>query len=346
MTTMRTKSERSRETAWPTEKPLSGRGLQRCGRLLLFLALVPAVCAAPSQPAPRFAVAELATLGGASSEARAVNSSGQIVGEAETSQHTLHACLWQNGGVTDLGVPPGFADSHARALNDAGDVVGTATPGKADENGQAVLWRRGRCVALAAKGAPQSTATGINNLGVVVGFVCSDKSDGGVIMRMYAGGAGPLGAPDPALPPLVWACFWHGGVSTKLSKADVSQACAINNRGTVVGLRDSSGQPERAVVWIGGHETVLGVGQAMAVNNSGQVAGSRGPIQDKRSRYGTLHASLWTGGKEIDLGMLPGGSYSIALGVNDQAQVVGDAERTLPKGNRLPFSGRAATFTI
>lgn len=118
----------------------------------------------------------------------------------------------------------------------------------------------------------------------------------------------------------------------------MSQACAINNRGTVVGLRVASGQPGHAVVWIGGHETDLGVGQAMAVNDLGQVAGSRGPILDKKSRYGTFHACLWTGGKEVDLGVLPGGSYSTAIGMNDRAQVVGDAERTLPKGNRLPLA--------
>ena len=38
----------------------------------------------------------------------------------------IHAALWQNGAVADLGAPPAYTWSYAGAINDSGQIVGYA----------------------------------------------------------------------------------------------------------------------------------------------------------------------------------------------------------------------------
>src|SRR5262249_13845051 len=67
------------------------------------------------------------------SEARAINSSGQVVGQSTYSNttSTLHAVLWQGGTKTDLNkVLPrnsGWELLDARGINDTGTIVGQGT---------------------------------------------------------------------------------------------------------------------------------------------------------------------------------------------------------------------------
>ncbi|MCK9901938.1 HAF repeat-containing protein [Frankia sp. Cpl3] len=64
--------------------------------------------------------------GGSSSEAIAVNESGQAAGWASASDGRAHATLWKNGRLIDLGIPSGFTQSYAVDINDAGLVLGYA----------------------------------------------------------------------------------------------------------------------------------------------------------------------------------------------------------------------------
>jgi probable HAF family extracellular repeat protein len=82
---------------------------------------------------------------------------GQVAGSsAVADSDTIHAVLWQDGQLTDLG--PG----HGLGINDAGMVVG--------QRGQtAALWRDGHWIDLGTLGGFYSAALAINNAGVIVG---------------------------------------------------------------------------------------------------------------------------------------------------------------------------------
>jgi probable HAF family extracellular repeat protein len=67
-------------------------------------------------------VHNLGTLGGANSEADAVNRHGQIVGWSEQLHGPRHAFLWQNGVMHDLGSLGG--ESFATSISGTGVVVG------------------------------------------------------------------------------------------------------------------------------------------------------------------------------------------------------------------------------
>ena len=56
------------------------------------------------------------------SEARAINSRGQVVGMVDG-----HAALWQNGTVVNLGRLPGDSRCVATSINDAGDILGESS---------------------------------------------------------------------------------------------------------------------------------------------------------------------------------------------------------------------------
>ncbi len=79
-------------------------------------------------PSTTYSITDLGTLGdaysAAYSEAYDINASGQVVGVAEAASG-IHAALWQNGVMTDLGTLGGdYGYSEARGINDAGQVVG------------------------------------------------------------------------------------------------------------------------------------------------------------------------------------------------------------------------------
>jgi probable HAF family extracellular repeat protein len=104
-----------------------------------------------------------------------------------------------------------------------------------------------------------------------------------------------------------------------------SAAFSINNAGQVVGLSWTdmyyvkNGKifqkfAEDGFLWTSSRGmSSLGPGIPTGINNSGEITGDNG-----------TEASLWGGGHQwIQLGILPGGNASHAIGINDYGQVVG-----------------------
>ena len=57
-------------------------------------------------------------------EDRVVNACGQVVGQSATASGTLHAFVWENGVMTDIGKLYGDGLSVASAINESGQIVG------------------------------------------------------------------------------------------------------------------------------------------------------------------------------------------------------------------------------
>jgi probable HAF family extracellular repeat protein len=157
------------------------------------------------------------------SEARAINASGQIVGDAN------HAVLWSRGQTTDLGTLGGDI-SYATGINAKGTIVGCSTlaPGTFFTHG--FVWQDGAMHDLGTLGGQQSCANGINNAGRIAGS--ADLASG-----------------------ITHAVVWDQGVVTDLgllAGQGSSRAYAINAKGTVVGTfePDPPQLAEHAAMWI------------------------------------------------------------------------------------------------
>jgi probable HAF family extracellular repeat protein len=112
----------------------------------------------------------LGTLGGLTSNGKAINDSGAVVGYSLLSDGvTSHAFLYENGQMNDLGALGGTANSsEANAINNKGVIVGNS-------NGHAFVYENGLMTDLntlidPSLGFTLINATGINNLGQIVGY--------------------------------------------------------------------------------------------------------------------------------------------------------------------------------
>jgi probable HAF family extracellular repeat protein len=284
---------------------------------------------------------DLGTLGGTSSFATAINSSGQVVGRSTTAGGEEHAFLYSGGTMTDLGTLGGTG-SRASAINDAGQVVGAAyTAGNAEQH--AFLYSGGVMTDLGTLGGTFSSAVAINEAGQVAG-TSDTLGDAETHAFLYTGGVmtdlGTLGgtfsdAYDMNAAGQVvghsrtagfdtHAFLYDGGVMTDLGTlgGEYSRAVAINDSGEVAGFSTTPSPGLHAFRYSGGVMTDLGevFDAPLAINNAGQIAGSAVFAGDAQP-----HAFLHSGGVMTDLGTL-GWTYSVAVGLNDAGQVIGDAQ--------------------
>jgi probable HAF family extracellular repeat protein len=231
-------------------------------------------------------MSDLGTLGGANSDAVAINQYGQITGAAETGlsvtfssqcfdpQQQCHAFLWDHGVMKDLGTLPGGESSGAAWINSSGRVVGASdiTTSVNPLNGvpdyHAFLWENGEMKDLGTLGGPASVAQNSNDSGQVVGN-SQFNSD---INPDY-------GRPD------FHAFLWDNG--------------------KMVDLNAGGG--------LGGAE-----GEAVYINSKRQIVGFA-TLPGEAS----FHAFLWENGVMSDMGTLPGDVFSFASTIDNQGRVVG-----------------------
>jgi probable HAF family extracellular repeat protein len=152
--------------------------------------------------------------------ARCINNKGQIVGyvfnpdanDGSILSISTRAFLWQNGHMTDLGVPSGYLASRAYGMNDNGQIAGWVLT--RDRAMHAMVWGHGHMQDIGTLGGEVSIATSINNRGQVVGD--AERKDG-----------------------TVGAFLWENGVMHDLGnfRGDIrARAWSINDSGEVVGL--------------------------------------------------------------------------------------------------------------
>ena len=238
--------------------------------------------------APIYTIADLGSLGGATSAAFAVNSAGQAVGWAATPSGYTKALAFSSGSPRNLPAGTNWTAGRATGINDAGQITGTVY-----ENGVAhgVIWSNGSVVDLGAN----TSAAAINSSGQVAAS--------GSQAFLYTGGA-------------------ETGLGL-LGSGTWTLAEGLNDAGAVVGYGDAGG-PIRGFVWTssgGMVELATAGGQysyGMAINDSGVVAGTAS------NASGYLNAAIWQNGAVTDLGTL-GGNSSYAWGINSSGEIVGSS---------------------
>ena len=176
-------------------------------------------------------IEELATYGGdPDGFAIAINDSGQVAGASGACSafntinglylSPVHALLWQNGAVTDLGSLGGAFGNQAHNINNRGQVVGVSNlAGNTVFHGFVWSQRTGMQDVPPLPGDTYSAALSINDAGEV-GGVSLDAT--GSILRAFVvlnGAPTDLNTLIPADSPL-----------------QLQGACAINSRGEIAGL--------------------------------------------------------------------------------------------------------------
>ena len=77
---------------------------------------------------------DLGTLGGTFSNARAINDSGQVIGNSRISTGEQHAFVWDSvNGMHDVGTLRGIFSS-AIAINEAGQVIGNSQTSSGEQH--------------------------------------------------------------------------------------------------------------------------------------------------------------------------------------------------------------------
>ena len=262
-----------------------------------------------------------------SSGANWISNSGLVAGFSETVDidplfgvRALHAVLWKNGQITDLGtLGGGQQTSDAFAVNGRGQAAGAAFNAAGHQH--PFLWENGVMHDLGTLGGPDAGLVGsfkgnveMNERGQVV--ACSDTNS---TINPVTG--------TPTIDPFLWDKE-QGMVD--LGTLGGTSGCAIylNNRGQVVGYSNIAGDLTfHPFLWERGEGmkdlgTLGGTfGFANWISDAGEIAGSASKQGDQ-----VLHAFLWKNGIMTDLGTLPGDACSVSQAVNSKGQMVGESE--------------------
>ncbi len=241
---------------------------------------------------------QIGTLGGKDSEARHINSEGDIIGSANKSDGSWRAFLYnRSSGMHEIGTLGG-TNSHGEALNNLGEAVGFADTVNGDWH--AFLYHSsGSLTDLGTLGGKISYASGMNNKGQVVG--AATLANGYRHAFLY----------DPV----------HGMVDLGTLGGRSSTATSINDSGVIVGAAETAQHQWHAFMYSAQGMVDLGarIGQgdsfATGINSAGHVVGTVNVGESRLSFvWRDNHMTLHHGGTK--------GLY-LTNSINDGEQVIG-----------------------
>jgi probable HAF family extracellular repeat protein len=278
--------------------------------------------------------ADLGTLpGGPSSLTTWISPNGLISGISENGKldpvipgfPQLHAVLWRDGRITDLGTFDGAYESVANAVNSRGQVAGAALNSIPDADSmfglgyqtRAFLWENGSLLDLGTLGTgTDAEAALINNRGQVVGWSYTSSEHSDICAAVYG------------LPLSTGSFVWDrqkGMVNLGSLGGTCTVAMGLNDRGQIVGQSWSAGDATgHAFYWDRAHgmldlRTLGGdFASASVINDAGDAVGG-----SYLAGNVLIDATLWRGKSAIDLGTVDGDQCSYAMSINARGQVVG-----------------------
>jgi probable HAF family extracellular repeat protein len=264
--------------------------------------VVPGSALRPASSGSGYTVTVLPSLGGTNSAANSINNNGWPMGTSFLSGNTImHAALWQQGNVVDLGTLGGPNSAVEWPVeNDRGYVSGISETSKNDPLGEstswschaflpdngssgktcvAFVWHAGKMHPLPTLGGNNGYGAGMNAGNEIVGWAETKKHDSTCVAPQVL-----------QFLPATW-------------NAMSRKARALPTM-TVKGKTDPDGA-------------------ATAVNRSGEVVGISGICYEAVGSFTAHHAVLWKNGKPIELQTLGGRSWNTPTAINDAGQIVG-----------------------
>jgi probable HAF family extracellular repeat protein len=283
--------------------------------------------------------------GGGSSVPIGFSAHGLIAGLSENGETDplyaglpeVHAVLWEQGKITDLGtLPEGGYQSYANAVNSSGQVVGGAMNTTSDMYPMSVSWLWFLITPpyqYQVRAFLWDKQEGMQDLGTLPGGTDAQayyiNERGQVVGDSYISSAPGACAGYDGYPLATNSFLWEKGKGMK-SLGSLGGTCSaasdLNNQGQVVGESSVRGDLYfRAFLWDGSMHDLGGSfggdnAAAYAINDHGEAVGfGETPTAN--------HAALWRRvGEVTDLGTVGHDQCSYAFGINVEEQVVGVSE--------------------
>jgi uncharacterized membrane protein len=274
--------------------------------------VVPNRALAPSTSAG-YTVTVLPSLGGTNSAANSINGRGWPMGTSFLSGNTtMHAALWRNGNVTDLGTlggpnsavewPVENGQGYVSGISETAhkDPLGESTSwschaflpdnGSSGDTCLAFVWHAGKMHKLPTLGGNNGYGAGMNE-DEVVGWAETKRHD-----------------PTCLAPQVLQFLPTAWNATTRKARALPTL--------TLHGRREPDGA-------------------ATAVNKEGDVVGISGICDQAVGRFTARHAVLWKDDKPIELQTIGGMSWNTPTAINDSDEIVGflNKDRRDRKGN-------------